>query len=318
MSTPVKKSTPGKSPAASSSAGTKGKATPDARSLPLGQYEVAQTPVKAVVGGDVAVLDFVATVVQMCPSDMEHGHIRPDSCVVLRMMGDRDRVSDILGIGRAWPQKSMKPGRVRLGWQLFGLNQAEFEENTCIIRVVSLEAGESVVPRSIPVAKQVWLTASIASEFARLSVVDAPSPPPSDLSLAFVMNAAAKRVLRGSALVDGSSVTVRVRGSPTVLSVARHSLQSPAASGITSNLFTVGPDTVVTVVSGSGTPSEVTAVAVSPEDAAPGAVVRHSISSVSASDIGGMRAQVETIQRMLHLPLRSPEVFTTLGLQPYR
>jgi hypothetical protein len=314
MSTPVRKSTPSKSPAAASSTGKKGKSTPDVRLLPQGQYEVTKTPVKAIVGGDVAVLDFVATVVQMCPSDMEHESIRPDSCVMLRFVDGSDRGRDVLGIGRAWPQRTMKPGRVRLGWQLFSLNQSEFEEKTSVIAVLPLEGCECGVPRSIPVAKQIWLRQSLSSEFASLSVDDAPATSSSDFSLSFVMTAAAKRLLRGVTLVDGCSVVVRVRGVPTVLTVSSHSLPTPVATQTSSMLYSVGPDTVVAIATGTAEVSTVTAPAV-------GASVHGqdpAITADTAQTIGGMQAQVTTIQRMLHLPLRSPETFTKLGLQPYR
>ena len=181
---------------------------------------------------------------------------------------------------------------------------------------------------------------------------DAPPSAPSLIDVAVLL---ARSTLRNRCLVAGSTCVLRLRGIARVFTVLPSESASQLSSA--GAPFTVGDATVITVSFAGLPPGQVAVptipstlpaaaaagVAASPapmatlaNDAAPTlpstaststataatgslqSVARPGVYDVEGMSLGGLRAEVEAIMKIIHLPLFAPEVFTAVGLQPYR
>ena len=283
------------------------------------------TPVKGLAGCDVAALDFAATVVQLCPSDMEEQGLYADSVVRLRgASGGVGRSDAILGFGRCWPQRSVKPGFARLGWALFQPNTSVFEAGNVVLRVEPLGSSVADAVQGMRVAKSITLCpfADIADSFKGMSLEggasmeNAVSKPLIDPK-ALVMHSA-KKVLRGSVVCTGLCIAVRLHGDPTAFQIMSIvSDDGDAAAGgepaATGQLYTVADFTVVSVQLDGSTDAPVAATEVA--ESVPGAQSAPVSTPSRGSGVGHV---VDTVVNLMRMPLFQSGLFTKLGLQPYR
>ncbi len=100
------------------------------------------------------------------------------------------------------------------------------------------------------------------------------------------------RVLRGRPVMEGQTVRVDVIGNPLTLVIAKVSPRGPA---------------VVT---------EETEIELKETPYKPGEGKKKEVSDVHYEDIGGLSRELEMVREMIELPLRHPELFERLGIEP--
>jgi len=100
------------------------------------------------------------------------------------------------------------------------------------------------------------------------------------------------RVLRGRPVMEGQTVRVDVIGNPLTLVIAKVSPRGPA---------------VVT----DETEIELKETPYKPEEGK-----KKEVSDVHYEDIGGLSRELEMVREMIELPLRHPELFERLGIEP--
>lgn len=289
--------------------------TPATPCLPPGEFIVAAAPVKATTGGSGTALALAACVVQLSPADMEASSIPLDAFVVIESME-----GSLLGVGRVWPHRPLKPGTVRLGWHVYNTHQSVFESSTVHIRlsVLTLPEGAKIAPVAssitcTPYADVSDVLAALSLSFSEAnSVIDdslRPVMPLEDVAMHTV-----RKLLRGTLCLVGMTVSVRLRGEPRTLKITNATVESRTAVGIGGTgpptLFSVDSSTNITVTFTPGPAS-------SPDASAPVPSAETTAMSTPLS-FGGMDKQAEAIRTMLRLPLQQPELFARMGLQPYR
>ena len=274
-------------------------------------------PVKGTTGCDGDRLAFTGCVVQLHPTEFEALSFGVDAVVALRRPDD----NVLLGIGRVWPFRSVKPGAAKLGWGLYAPQSPEYDTGKTIVRIEVIALPIDDLRSRYEAASAVELRPAQAGllldAFAHLSIQEAAAKP--DISLETVISCAIRRALRGSLCAVGACVCIRVRGESrsfivTACTGTSGRMLHDAASTLLP--FSVESDTSIVVTSAR----DATAAAslTSTESHMPEPAVDVAVSEPSAIAVGGMKKLLETMRTMLRLPLFQSELFVRMGLQPYR